>query len=72
MSDVTIEGSWNNNDVAWNSLVDEVFGESGSLSVGMSSTDEDDASDTVLFAGGADGLELLLLELNFSGVSKVV
>lgn len=72
MSNVTIEGGWNNNDVGWNSLINEVLGKSGSLSVGMSGTDKNDTSDAVLFARGADGLELFLLELDFSGVSEVV
>ena len=72
MSEVTIEGGWDNNDVAWDSLVNEVFGKFGSLGVGMSSTDKDNTSDTVLFAGSTNSFELLLFELNFSGVSEVV
>lgn len=72
MSEVTIEGGWDNNDAALDSLVNEVFGKSGSLGVGMSSTDKDNTSDTVLFASSANSFELLLFELNFSGVSEVV
>ena len=48
MSEVTIEGGWNNNDGSWDSLVNEVFAKLGSLSVGMSSTDENNTSDTML------------------------
>ena len=72
MSEVTIERGWDNNDVAWDSLVNEVFGKFGSLGVGMSSTDKDNTSDTVLFTGSTNSFELLLFELNFSGVSEVV
>lgn len=72
MSEVTIEGGWNNNDGSWDSLVNEVFAKLGSLSVGMSSTDENNTSDTMLVTGCANGLELFHFELKFTGISEVV
>jgi len=72
MSEVTIEGGWDNYDGSRDSLVNEVLAKLGSLSVGMSSTDKNNTSDTMLVTGCSNGLELFLFELNFTGISEVV
>lgn len=72
MSKVTVEGGWDDNDVGWDSLVDEVLGKSGSFGVSMGGTDKNDTSDSVLLAGFSDSFELLLLELDVTGVSKII